>query len=243
MEINIYNDYKQMSNKAANFIINFLQSGQEMLLCFAAGDTPIKTYQYLKEAIDKNNNINTDQLKFVSLDEWIGLNEKDKGSCENYLNKYLFKPLEIKAQNIHFFDACANNLKEECLQSDRYISANGPIDLLVLGIGLNGHIGFNEPGTVKDFSHIVKLDSITKSVSKKYFSGKRGINRGITLGLKQIMGAKNIILLASGKKKAEIIYKALVGQITKEIPASILQEHENCYVFLDKKAASGLKTI
>lgn len=240
MNITICDNYDEMSIETAKFIINYLKNRQNPLVCFAAGDTPVSTYKCLVESA-RRGLVEFKGIKFVGLDEWVGMSEKDEGSCRNFLNKTLFEPLFINRSNIIFFDACSEDLEGECRKVDDYIRQNGPIDLMLIGIGVNGHIGLNEPGTPFDScSHVVELTSLTKRVAQKYFNEKKELDKGITLGMKHVMEANCVILIASGTKKARIIKEAVEGNITNDIPASLLQLHKNCYLFLDKEAASML---
>ncbi len=241
MHINIQQDYSQMSKKAADRVIDTTKGTDMMLYCFPAGDTPTGM---IKEVVAKFNSegIDLQEKRFVSLDEWVGLGAGVPGSCLNYMTNNLYSKINIPKENICFFNALASDLQEQCGIVDSFIEKFGPIGICVLGIGMNGHLGFNESGVSFDLnSHIIDLDETTMKVSAKYFSDDVVFKRGITIGINQIMKAKEVILIASGLHKAKIVKAALEGKVSSEVPASVLQTHDNCHVYLDEAAGSLLE--
>jgi 6-phosphogluconolactonase/glucosamine-6-phosphate isomerase/deaminase len=157
------------------------------------------------------------------------------------MDQHFFFPLKIQNDKIHFFDGASQDLVAECKRIDNFISEKGHIDLVMVGLGLNGHIGLNEPGVDFDlYSHFSPLDEKTKEVAQKYFTDKVLLTKGITLGPRHLLEAEVAILIASGINKAEIIKKALEQEVSNSVPASILQNHRDAYVFLDQNAASLL---
>lgn len=240
MKTLIYDDFDQLSKAAADFITSLVQSKPDSLLCVPSGDSPSKIISYLVEYAGEGK-IDFSRCTFVGLDEWVGMDEHQEGSCKHYLYKHLFTPLKIKSENIMVFDGLSTDLDEECKRMDQYVLTNGGIDMIMVGIGLNGHIGLNEPGTSPDlYSHYTKLDPMTKTVAQKYFKQDTILTEGITLGLKHFMEAKTAILIANGSKKAAIVSEAINGEVTGQVPASIIQKHPNSYIFLDREAASEL---
>jgi 6-phosphogluconolactonase/glucosamine-6-phosphate isomerase/deaminase len=138
-----------------------------------------------------------------------------------------------------FFDGESADLQSECVKTDRFIKENGPVDMMLLGMGMNGHLGLNEPGTSFNlYSHIVELDDTTKKVGKKYFSGEVNLTRGVSLGIKYIMEASLVILQLNGNRKAEIVRKLIESEFTEALPASALKRHSNAYLLLDREAAA-----
>jgi 6-phosphogluconolactonase/glucosamine-6-phosphate isomerase/deaminase len=134
-------------------------------------------------------------------------------------------------------------MEAECSKMDAVISEKGGIDLMLVGVGMNGHIGFNEPGVSPQlYSHVINLDTTTQSVGQKYFKESTVLKKGITLGLQHLLEGRQAILMASGQKKSPVMQKALEGPISPEMPASIIRNHEQAYVMLDEDAASLLKT-
>ena len=205
-------------------------------LCLTSGSSPEGVFKVLVEKA-QNGLVNFDQVCFVGLDEWVGISPQNTGSCWYSVNENLFKPLNIKAQNIFFFDALADNLFAECERIDNQIAKNGGFDLMLLGIGLNGHVGMNEPQTPWHlYSHVIDLHEMTKTVGQKYFESQTTLNQGITLGFQYIKEAKAAILMANGYKKKEVIHLALTGIVSEDFPASIFQTLPNGFVMTDQLA-------
>ncbi|MET3545531.1 glucosamine-6-phosphate deaminase [Paenibacillus favisporus] len=238
MKTHIARNYHEMSSQAAELIIHQIKQKPDSLVCFAAGNTPLGTFSCLVEAV-RQGRLSLDQCKFISLDEWVGLGASDEGSCRETMDRHLFEPCGIKEQNIHFFNGTSNDLEAECKAMDDFIGAHGTIDLLLLGVGMNGHLGFNEPyADFEGYSYVTDLDSTTKQVSVKYFPDHKDVQKGITLGIKHLMQAGTVILIADGDKKADIMRKALKHEVTSEIPVTVLQRHPNVYVYMDEAAAA-----
>lgn len=240
MQTEIYQDYDAVSLQTANAVMELVREKPNAVLCLAAGETPRLTYDRIAEAV-ADRKVSFAQCTFVGLDEWVGIPPENEGSCHYFLRRHLFDPLRISSNRIHLFDALSDDLDHECRKMNDTISALGGVDLMLVGIGMNGHIGFNEPGVSPDqYAHVVDLNEATQSVGQKYFKQRTTLKRGITLGLKHLMEAKNVILIANGTKKAEVIRKALEGPLTPDLPASIIRKHTNSRVMLDKGAASEL---
>jgi glucosamine-6-phosphate isomerase len=211
------------------------------LICIAGGHSPVKLMQTVA-ADAKAGKFNAREFKFVSLDEWVGMGPDDAGSCIYDVGKYFLKPLGIeRGERMFFFDGLSDDPDGECRQAAEFIDKNGGIDFIVLGIGMNGHIGFNEPGSSFDSdARVVALDETSKTVGVKYFEKDHELEQGITIGIRQIMDAKEAVLIAMGDAKAEILYKALCQDPSPEIPASVMQLHKNSVVYADKDAAKKL---
>jgi glucosamine-6-phosphate isomerase len=211
------------------------------LLCFPSGETPTGTLQHLVE-FARSGKVVFSRSRFVGLDEWVGMHRRQEGSCQHYLYTHFFDPLSIKPEQVVFFNAHARDLEKECERINHWLRTNGPIDVMLMGVGMNGHLGLNEPGTpFGSEAHTSALDPLTKTVGQKYFAQPTSLEAGITLGLKQVTEAKIAILIASGAKKASVIASAVEGVVTEQLPASILQTHPNGHLFLDEAAASQLK--
>lgn len=209
-----------------------------MLICLATGDTPKLTYKLFCEKIIQEN-ISLSHCTFIGLDEWLGIAPGNKGSCHYFLHQHIFSPLNIPASKIHLFNAFADDLEKECWQMDKLIGLHGGIDLIVAGVGMNGHIGFNEPCTsAESKSHVVQLSGTTTSVGQKYFDKKESLHSGITVGLSQVLSAKKILLMANGGHKAAIMKEVLDGEISEKVPASLVRRADNAILFLDEAAAS-----
>jgi galactosamine-6-phosphate isomerase len=236
-----FSNYQELSAYAANEIVQDIKQNLSLTLCMASGHTPALTAellakQLLEEAIDYS------QITFVGLDEWVGLPPENEGSCCHFFKTKLFEPLQLKPSQYFLFNSLADDLESECKKMDSIIAGKGGIDIMLVGIGMNGHIGFNEPGTpFNKLCHIAELDETTKSVGQKYFKEKTVLHQGITIGLGHLMNAKKVFLKADGKRKAEVIKKTVEGEIKESFPASIMQQHANGFVIVDEEAASLLK--
>lgn len=237
----IENTYEEISRKLADFIISKVKEKPNSVLCFAGGHTPLKTYQYLIEA-NKEGSVDFKQAEFLLLDEWVGIGRETFGSCIQTLNDELFNHLDITYdKQVHYFDGTSSNIENEVVRMNDLINDLGGIDISLLGIGMNGHLGFNEPG-INEFLDValVPLDPVTAEVGKKYFKTNVDTQFGITIGLKKLMESKYLILMANGAKKADIVYETLNGPITNQVPSSIARKHGNAFLYLDKDAASKL---
>ena len=241
MQVQIFENYDTLSDQLADRIIALVKKNPASVLCLAAGDTPRLAYQLISKKANTQK-IDFTKCTFIGLDEWVGIPPENEGSCHFFLQANLFEPLSIGAAQVHLFDALTPNLEEACRQMDAIITKAGGIDCMVVGIGMNGHIGFNEPGV--DFSlrsHVIHLDENTRQVGQKYFAQKTRLEKGITLGLQHLLQSKEAILIANGKKKAEIIRLAIESPVQSSVPASIMQTHPNGWVMIDKEASSLLQ--
>ena len=233
----IFDNYQELSDETADIIAGIISEKPDALLCFPAGETSIGTFSHLID-LYKGGKISFSRCKIVGLDEWLNLGERRNENCFSFLKKHFFDHIDYSDQNICFFDGESSNPEEECLKTDDFIQKNGPIDMVLLGVGMNGHLGLNEPGSSFDlYSHIVKLDEVTREVGQKYFQGEVRLTKGITLGLKSIMEAKSVVLQMSGIRKAEIYKRLMACEITPDFPVSILKSHHNSLLLLDKDAA------
>lgn len=243
MEIFIADNYEEMSKRAAMAVKELIQSKKNPLLCTASGDTPAGLYKELINLINENH-LDVSTWDFVGLDEWVGLNGSDEGSCRFYLDKQLFGPLQIAKDKISFFDGRANDLRKECDDVENFISEHDGIDVAILGLGMNGHVGMNEPGTSPSLhSHVTNLDPQTQKVGQKYFKEQQQLTQGITLGLATLMDARHIILLISGRHKAETVKRILEEEISEQLPASLLRNHQDLKIYLDNDAALLIHSI
>lgn len=236
----IYTDYAELSVKTAEQIAGIIKQKPDSLLCFPAGETSIGTFEHLI-GLNKAGKVSFKNCKIVGLDEWANLGSMKIENCFSFLKKHFFNHIDYQENNLCFFDGESSDLKKECLKTDIFVKKYGPIDMMLLGAGMNGHLGLNEPGTSFDlYSHIVKLDATTKEVGQKYFSGKVSLTSGITLGVKYIMEARTVILQLNGTRKAEVVKRLAESEITPSFPASVLKAHSNSFLLLDKEAAKLL---
>jgi len=236
MKIIKVKDYKEMSKKAAEIIIKQIQKKPNSVICFPTGRTPIGMYKLLVYAYKKNQ-VNFSKVKAFNLDEYYPIKKKSQDSYYFYMFKHLFNKVNIKKSNINLLDGNTKNAKKECENYEEKIKKN-KIDLQILGIGVNGHIGFNEPGSgINSKTRIVNLTADTIKQNSVLFKNKKSMpHKAMTMGIKTIASAKKIILLASRKKKAEAIKHLIKGKPNKEWPASLLKNHKDFTVIVDKKA-------
>lgn len=238
MEVKVFTDNELLSDYMADQLINQLIQKPESLICFASGNSPKRAAALFVDKV-KSNNIDTSRFSFVGLDEWVGVDAGTKGSCHHDFKEWIFEPLGIGSAQYHLFDGTSTELNNECNKMDQFIAAKGGIDLMIVGIGMNGHIGFNEPGVdFNQLSHVVPLDEITSIVGQQYFEKPMELQYGITLGFKHLLQSRKVFLLANGTKKAEVVKRAIEGPVDNSFPASIMQQHANGFVLIDEAAAS-----
>jgi len=231
MQTLIFDTYQELSKRAADDLIHFAAAKREPLICTASGDSPSGLY---KEIVQRQMDVS--HWKFVGLDEWVGMNGDDEGSCRYHLNKQFFEPLQIPQAHICFFDGKAKD--DQCAITESFIAKHGGIDVAIVGLGLNGHVGMNEPGTPAHLrSHLAEIDPQTQQVGQKYFSTPRQITHGLTVGIATLMEARHIMLIVSGAKKASIVKEMLTSAISEQLPASLLRQHEGLVIYLDRAAA------
>jgi glucosamine-6-phosphate isomerase len=242
MEILVFDSYDQMSTAAANKIVEQLQAVKEPVFCPASGDSPVGIYKALVRQHNEKK-IDVSNWYFLGLDEWIGLDKYDQGSCRHMLDRDLFNDLKIHEDRICFFEGKTNDPEKECDRIDKFIINRKGIDVAVLGLGMNGHVGMNEPGT-SPFSktHVADLDPMTKEVGQKYFTTPQQLSKGITLGIATLMKARHLVLVVSGKKKAAILQRVMEGDISEQVPATWLRNHPDCTLYADADAASLLNS-
>lgn len=226
-------DHHDMSRNAANEIANTFIEHPSGLYCFAGGDTPVET---IEELVKKHNakEIDLSKAKFIELDEWVNIDKDNPGSCASYLQKNLFLPANISQENYHLFDAKSKDLEAEVKKANTFIEENGGITLTLLGVGVNGHLGFNEPGTsFNQETHIVDLDQSTQAVGQKYFAGEMVYTQGITIGLKQLFDAKTVVIVASGESKKAAVAKLMNDEEpTKKWSVTMMKNHPNCLALI-----------
>ena len=236
----VYKDYSELSEKTAEQITAIILKKPDALLCFPAGETSLGTFEHLIQ-LNKNGKLSFKKCKIVGLDEWTNLGKMRNENCFSFLKKHLFDHIGYSDENLCFFNGESSDLVHECNKTDSFINKYGPIDMILLGAGMNGHLGLNEPGTSFDlYSHIVSLDETTKTVGQKYFSDKVNLSSGITLGIKYIMEAKTVILQLNGAKKAEIVKRLIDSEISPSFPASVIKAHSNSFLLLDREASKYL---
>ncbi|MCA0170709.1 glucosamine-6-phosphate deaminase [Bacillus sp. RAR_GA_16] len=234
-------DYEHMSELAANYLVDKVQTNPAMVLGLATGGTPLGTYQQL--IMDHEQNGTTyKQVTTYNLDEYVGFSSDHPNSYHAFMYENLFGKVDIPASNIHLPNGVALDLVEECKEYEAKIEASGGIDVQLLGMGSNGHIGFNEPGTsFQATTQIVELAQSTREANARFFSDIREVpHQAITMGIATIMKSKEILLLVSGESKNEAMKKLVKSEVDESFPASVLNKHSHVTIIADKKALSGV---
>ena len=234
-------DYKAMSRRAANIISAHVILKPDCVLGLATGSTPIGAYQQLIEWYKKGD-LSFAETKSVNLDEYVGLSPHHEQSYRYFMQTNLFDHIDIDVANTNVPNGLAKDPEAECERYNALIRSLGGIDLQLLGMGHNGHIGFNEPGHAFELeTHTVALTASTIDANARFFESREVVPRhAITMGVKNIMMARKILVVVSGEDKADIVYKAFRGPVTPEVPASILQLHPYVTVVGDKAALHKL---
>ncbi|QWC23898.1 glucosamine-6-phosphate deaminase [Bacillus haikouensis] len=237
MKIIEVSDYKQMSVKASQHVIAKIRNSDCLTLGLATGGTPKGLYGELIE----DHHVNGTSYKCVNtfnLDEYIGLSKEDPNSYYQYMCSNLFSHIDIPLSQTHIPSGMADDAAEECRRYENMIEDAGGIDLQILGIGENGHIGFNEPGTsFQSGTHIVDLTESTREANARYFESLDEVPRqAITMGISSIMKSREILLLVSGESKREAMQKLMENDVTENFPASILKKHPKVTIIADSAA-------
>ncbi len=234
-------DYKDMSRKAANIISAQVIMKPSCVLGLATGSTPIGTYQQLSDWYNKGD-LDFSEVKSANLDEYKGLSKENGQSYYYFMYHNFFKHINIKLENTNIPNGMEPDAEKECSRYEEVIASLGGVDLQLLGLGHNGHIGFNEPSEefIK-FTHCVDLTASTIEANKRFFEKEEDVPRqAYTMGIRTIMQSKKILLIVSGQDKADILYQSLYGPITPHVPASILQLHNDVTVVADEAALSNI---
>ncbi len=242
MRVIVLKDAYEISKEAAEIIIKQINNDHGSVIGFATGASPVETYKRIIESYEKGE-VSLRHNTTFNLDEYVGLTRENVNSYFYFMKENLFGKTDVNFDNVNFLSGTAEDTEAECERYSKKIRECGGIDLQILGIGTNGHIGFNEPGEkFADGPFAVKLTQSTIDSNKKYFEavGDTMPEYALTMGIGDIMRAKKIILIATGKTKAEAIRKLVKGEVTAECPASILKLHADVTVLLDGDSASLL---
>lgn len=238
MDIKIYNNAEEIGCAAAQLYKELINGNPSAVLGLATGATPVPTYKKLIE-LYKNGEISFKDVTTFNLDEYCNLDKHDKNSYYTFMHENLFNYIDIKEENVNFLDGNAEDCDAESKRYAEAIRAAGGIDLQLLGIGTNGHIAFNEPADkFTDEAFKVTLTQSTINSNQKYFGDVPMPRHAMTMGIGSIMRSKKILLIATGESKAKAIKAMVSGEITPQIPCSILNEHKDVVIMLDKAAAS-----
>lgn len=223
--------YEEMSKIAADLFVDHMKKNRRNVIGLATGGTPEGFYQELVKSY-QSGEISFSETTTFNLDEYVGITEDNEASYHYYMKKHLFDYIDINPDNINLPNGGASNLEKAAKEYELQIEEAGGIDLQLLGIGTNGHIGFNEPGSsFEQETHIVELTDSTREANKVYFEKFEDVpTHAITIGIKTIMQAKKIVLLISGASKQEAYDRLRTGQVTEQFPASVLHLHEDVTV-------------
>lgn len=234
-------DYADMSRKAANIISAQVIMKPDCVLGLATGSTPIGLYQQLVAWYEKGD-LDFSEVRTVNLDEYKGLSRENDQSYYYFMHHNLFDHVNLPAENSHLPNGMEPDSDRECRRYSDLIRSMGGVDLQLLGIGHNGHIGFNEPGDAFDNDvHCVDLTQSTIEANKRFFAAADDVpKQAYTMGIKTIMQAKKILIVASGEDKADIVRDAFFGPITPKVPASVLQLHNDVTLVADEAALSKI---
>ncbi len=239
MTIKQYPDYATLSRATANLIVEYISYKKDSIICLASGHTPRGVFECLVDDV-KSNRLDISKCIFVSLDEWIGVAASQKGSCREMMDVDFFNPLQIPSSQIKFFNGLTDDLELQVRNMNTFIESHGGLDIMLVGIGTNGHIAMNEPGTSFNIdAHISTLAEETKNVGQKYFPGSMILDKGITLGLKHFREAKLPILMANGEKKAAIMKRTFSSTAMESLPSSVVHLIPQGYIMLDDLAAGN----
>ncbi len=241
MKIVIVKDYEKVSDKAFEIMKEVVTNKPDAVLGLATGTTPLGLYARMIRDHEENGTSYA-RVKAANLDEYAGVGKDNANSYAYFMRKNLFDKIDIKLENTHIENGMASDAEAECKRYAELL-ANMPRDIQVLGIGSNGHIAFNEPGTpFNSVTHTVELAESTVRDNARLFDRIEDVPRkAFTMGLSEIMQAKKILILATGANKADAVFGMVRGEVSEQLPASILRKHADCVLICDDAAGSRLK--
>jgi galactosamine-6-phosphate isomerase len=234
MVVDVVESYEAMSRKASEHIARVISNKPDAILCLATGRTPTRAYELVGQRY-KLGEFSTEQLRIVKLDEWCGLPMSDQATCEVYLQRHILAPLAISPERFVSFRSDPHDPEIEVARVQKMIDAFAPFSLIVLGLGKNGHIGFNEPNAeLTEHVHVAQLQETTLHHPMVHHT--TGVHYGMTVGMKDILRSEEILMLVSGAEKVEQLRQLVRGQVTAAFPASFLRRHRRLRVIADKDA-------
>jgi len=241
IKVQIAKDYDELSKKAADIIADSIRKKPNVVLGLATGGTPLGCYQELIR-MHREEGLDFSRVVTFNLDEYLGLPPTHPQSYRYFMDENLFRHVNIKMENTHVLNGMSNDPQKTCKEFEKAIKESGGIDFQLLGIGANGHIAFNEPGSsFESRTRVVNISEQTIKDNARFFKSIDEVPRqALSMGIGTIMEAKKIALLATGMGKAEAVAKSVEGPITTNVPASILQRHPECTFILDKEATFKL---
>lgn len=242
MKVVLLDNAFEISKSVSSIIIEKVKEKPNAVLGFATGASPVETYKRMIEAFQKGE-VSFKDITTFNLDEYCGLSREDKNSYYYFMKENLFSKTDVDFEKVNFLSGSEENSCEQCRAYREKIAEVGGIDIQLLGVGTNGHIGFNEPSdSFSDGPFKVKLTQSTIDSNKKYFTDREMPGYAFTMGIGDIMNAKKILLIATGESKANAVFKMVKGEVTPQCPASILQTHPDATIFVDKESAKLLNS-
>lgn len=242
MKILVFEKEEHLDAYVGEYICHFIRNHSQPVIGFATGSTPLGVYRYFIDNYQAQK-VSFRQVKAFNLDEYVGLTPSHPRSFASAMKNELFSHIDILPENINALDGSKEDMIQECQRYESLIDGN-PIDIQILGIGMDGHIAYNEPGSPLDGAcHVVDLhqESIESSLDYGFDHIEDVPTQGVTQGIGTIMKAKQLIMMAKGEKKADLVKRMIYGEVTPDFPSSIIQRHPNVIVCLDRSAASQLK--
>jgi glucosamine-6-phosphate deaminase len=241
MQVRVFETSEEMSLAAAEHFAARIKGKPGIVLGLATGSTPIKMYNALVRMVEEGQ-LDFSQVVTFNLDEYVGLAPDHDQSYRYFMDQHLFDRVNIARENTHVPDGLAPDMVAMCAAYEEAIKEAGGIDVQLLGIGGNGHVGFNEPGSARDSrTRVVGLTAETIRDNSRFFQNESEVPRqAISMGIATIMDSKEVVLIANGANKAEAVAKSVEGEVTPDVPASFLQEHPNCTFLIDRAAAGRL---
>ena len=244
MNITIFESYEALSREAARLVIEEIRKKPDLCVCFPTGSTPERLYEILVEEYS-HGHVDFSKVRVRSVDDYVGLAPDHTQSYAYFLNKRLFSHCNFNPKNIHLIDSCAKDLEAECQAYNQKLRNDGGIDLILDGIGENGHIGFNEPADqLYERFHIERVSEWTRKVNARFFDSIDEVpTQALTVGILDLLEAKTFLVLSNGNKKAET-WRKLVEEpcFTTQFPASFLKLGKNVHCLIDKESASLIST-
>jgi glucosamine-6-phosphate deaminase len=242
MNVRVFETADETARALADRIVGTIRTTPDVVLGLPTGKSPIKTYAELRR-MHGAGAVDFSRVRTFNLDEFAAVHPSHPGSFRRFMDEHLFHHVNLPAANIHFLNGTADDLDAECARYEAAITAVGGIELQLLGIGANGHIGFNEPGDeLIARTHRVRLHDVTRRDNAALFGGEAGSvpHEAISMGMGTILKASAIVMIATGNRKASCVQRMMRGPLTTRLPASFLQTHRQVEVFLDRAAATLL---
>lgn len=238
MKIIIAKDYEQMSEIAANFVADLVNETPDLSFCLPAGGSPINMYKKLVE-MAKNKAVDFSKMRVCNMDEYVGLKNSHKQSYNYFVRHHFLDHISYDKENSHFIDATTDNLELECIRYNQSLNRL-KLDLAISGLGLNGHIAFNEPNEyLHSRTHVVDLHPLTIQANSRFFDEHETVpSQAFSIGIADLLMSKHLLIVASGANKASVVLRLLSDDtISTQFPASLLKTHPNCTIILDKEAS------